>query len=623
MERLKYSSSLENMNHDAEETNNSATVSQSCNTIAEEQLAVLESNLSRYSDIINISQKKSFSQAESELGEEPFHKLADDEKNKKFLEIKLWEETRVEKYQLFVNAIDPIFLELSNSITQAMRTNKELASILQQKSKFWNNYSKNLELISQYGTKNGHSNSHTHSPSNPCLSCSSSSRSCSCPCPTLTVGGGASSTNYSSSIRIKSGDLKKYYAQEEETDEEELDQGTGTCLLKERSKSNSELTLPFSRPNDASGDTSISGNLLGSISSQKIWPSFLVNFGRYESAFLKKLCQSVETDVVNGHLSWISKRYFNNAQAYLKTLRAARKEFEVFINNAQQSWNKYDDAFKRSQRLSLDVNYSLKTYKPCDTWYFDQTYRHNVSKFIQAQAKFFDALLVTVDNLVELENWRATSVKLTFNYFLVKQNELFGFLQKLGNSMIDFINDQNPRSSTFSQDHYANFDIITSIPGLRPPPIPIPNEANFSKISHSLANCPALQQISSLMEYNNLPKSSLIIYHGHVEIFKRKIFIGQWQSAYLILTKDKFLYLLNPKDDFEMEELLKHDEKPIWSFFIGSPDISIEPNEKRGKRCLSIKFKKQKLFTKKLTIRCSNEDECNKWMNHLNSTIPS
>lgn len=595
MESQKFPNSLENMNCNTEETNNnSLTISQSCNTIADEQMAVLESNLSRYSDIVNTIQPNSSSQAESEHGEDALQKLTDDEKNKRFVEIKLWEETRVEKYQLFVNAIDPIFAELSDSISQAMKTNKELASILQQKAKFWSNYSKSLELIPQHGAINCLSNSHTHNSSNPCLSCSSN--------------------NYSS-IRVKSGDLKKCYTQDEE-----LDQARVNGPLKEPSKSNSEITLPFG---SLSGDmSSISGNLLGSISSQKVWPSLLASFGKYESVFLRKLCQSVETDVVNGHLSWISKRYFNNAQAYLKALRAARKGFEVFINNTQQSWNKYDDAFKRSQRLSLDINYSLKSCKPCDTWYIDQIYRHNVSKFIQAQEKFFDALLVTVDNLMELENWRATSVKLTLNYFLVKQNELFGFLQKLGNSMIDFINDQSQHNS-FSQDHCANFDIITSIPGLKPPPIPISSETNFSKVSQSLANCPALQQISSLMEYNNLPKSSLIIYHGHVEIFKRKVFLGQWQSAYLILTKDKFLYLLNPKDDIEMEELLKHDERPIWSFFVGSPDISIQLNEKRGKRCLSIKFKKQKLFTKKLTIRCSNEEECNKWINHLNSTIPS
>ncbi|KAJ1606911.1 hypothetical protein OJ253_2561 [Cryptosporidium canis] len=605
MEALnKSSNSFENTNYDTEETN----LTQSCNTIADEQLVVLDSNLSKYSEILNI-RSKSFSQVESEDDQEVLHKLTSDEKNKKFLEIKLWEETRVEKYRHFINAIDPIFTELSNSISQAVQINKELAYIIQQKNKFWNSYSKSLELITQTESRNNHSNSHTHSPSHPCPSCSSYARSCSCSCPLLTMG--SSSSSYSP--QIKSLGLNKCYTQDDEFNE-----NTSCQTLKELTKSNSEITLPLTESRDKS---SVSGNLMSSISNQKIWPDLMVSFGKYESTFLKKLCQSVETDVVNGHLSWISKRYLNNAQTYLKTLRIARKEFEVFINNAQQSWNKYDDAFKRSQRLNLDINYSLKT-KPCDTWYFDQIYRHHINKFIQAQSKFFDTLLITIENLMELENWRATSVKLTFNYYLVKHNELFEFFQKLGHSLIDFINDHNAQNTIF-QDHYANFDIITSIPGLRPPPIPISNELNFSKTSHCLSNCPILQQISNLMGYNNLPKSSLVIYHGHVEIFKRRIFLGQWQSAYLILTRDKFLYLLNPKDDIEMEELLKHDEKPLWSFFIGSPDISIELNEKRGKRCLSIKFKKQKFFNKKMTIRCSNEEECCKWMNHLNSIIPS
>ncbi|EAK87344.1 hypothetical protein [Cryptosporidium parvum Iowa II] len=603
----KSSNSLETINYNTEEINNSNSYSQSCNTIAEEQLAILDSNLSKYSDIFKI-QSKSVSQSESEH-EDIFQKFTNDEKNKKFLEIKVWEETRIEKYQHFISAIDPIFTELSNSISQAMQTNKDLATILQQKTKYWNSYSKNLELISQYGSKNGHSNTHIHSSSNPCPSCSSSAKSCSCSCPLVTF-----SSSNSFLIQLKSGELKNQYNQDE-TNNESLHEIIMNQELKDSNNNNNNNN------NSNNNEYSISSNLLSSISSQKVWPNLLVNFGRYESTFLKKLCQSIETDVVNGHLSWISKRYLNNAQSYLKALRIARKEFETFINNAQQSWNKYDDAFKKSQRLSLDVNYSMKNSKPCDTWYFDQIYRHNINKFIQAQTKFFETILLTIDNLMELENWRATSVKLTFNYFLVKQNELFEFLQKLGNSMIDYINDQNKQNSLF-QDHYANFDIITSIPGLRPPPIPISNEANFSKISQSLSKCPILQQISTLMNYNNLPKSSLIIYHGHVEIFKRKIFLGQWQSAYIILTKDKFLYLLNPRDDIEMEELLKHDEKPIWSFFIGSQDISIELNEKRGKRCLSIRFKKQKFFTKKMTIRCSNEEECSKWMNYLNSVIP-
>ncbi|OII72918.1 PH domain-containing protein [Cryptosporidium ubiquitum] len=628
MDQHKFSNSFETVNYNTEEPNNSISFSQSCNTIAEEQLAVLDSNLSKYSDVFKI-QSKSLSQAEGEHNEDILHKMTNDEKNKKFIEIKLWEETRVEKYQNFVNAIDPIFSELSNSISQAMQINKDLASILQQKSKFWNIYSKNLELISQYSVKNGHSNSHFHNSNHTCSFCSSSAKSCSCSYPFVTFG---LSNNFP--LQLKPRESKNQHIQNQ-VNEEDLHDDTVKHEFKESNKNNSEMNFSVSDNNNTNNslningisnkntkyENSVSNNLLSSISSQQIWPILLLNYGRYESTFLKKLSQSVETDVVNGHLSWISKRYLNNAQGYLKTLRIARKEFEAFINNAQQSWNKYDDAFKKSQRLNLDVNYSVKTSKPCDTWYFDQIYRHNINKFIQAQTKFFDTLLVTIDNLMELESWRATSVKLTFNYFLVKQNEFFEFLQKLGNSIIDLINNQSKQNSLF-QDNYANFDIITSIPGLRPPPIPITNELNFSKISQSLSNCPILQEISTLMNYNNLPKSSLIIYHGHVEIFKRKIFLGQWQSAYLILTKDRFLYLLNPKDDIEMEELLKHDEKPIWTYFIGSPDISIEHNEKRGKRCLSIKFKKQKFLTKKITIRCSNEDECNKWMNHLNSVIP-
>ncbi|XP_664985.1 hypothetical protein [Cryptosporidium hominis TU502] len=164
----KSSNSLETINYNTEEINNSNSYSQSCNTIAEEQLAILDSNLSKYSDIFKI-QSKSISQSESEH-EDIFQKLTNDEKNKKFLEIKVWEETRIEKYQHFISAIDPIFTELSNSISQAMQTNKDLATILQQKTKYWNSYSKNLELISQYGSKNGHSNTHIHSSSNPCPS---------------------------------------------------------------------------------------------------------------------------------------------------------------------------------------------------------------------------------------------------------------------------------------------------------------------------------------------------------------------------------------------------------------------------------------------------------------------
>ncbi|KAF7458463.1 PH domain-containing protein [Cryptosporidium felis] len=607
MENLKNSQSFD-LNLDSGESNDQLEHNNnSCNTIAEEQISALQTNFSRYSDIFQLNSKSNSEVIDDKYKETP-KKLPSDEK---FVEIKLWEESRIEKYQQFIGMIDPIFQELSDSISQAIQTNKDLATILQQKTKLWTHYYKSLEFQSTYNIKNSYGIgtgipiTPPHSNLNPAsLPCSCTSTcSCSYNAAQLPVN-----VDFSHS---KSSELSNY-------------QNSTNAELTDKKEDN-PLNPSFTNVNNPG----ISRYLFKSILNQKIWPNFLINFEKYESTFLRKLSQSIETDVVNGHLTWISKRYLNNAQGFLKVLRTARKEFETFIINTQQSWNKYDEAYKNSQRLSLDVNYSLKS-KPCDTWYFDQLYRHNINKFIQAQTKFFNTLLITIDNLVELENWRATSVKLTLNYFLIKQNEFFEFLQKVGKSIIDHVNNEFKYSqNSLLQEYNSKFDIITSIPGLRPPPIPISipvsnsTESDLIESSKSLENCPTLQSVLPLINYSTLPKSQLITYHGHVEIFKRKMFLGQWQSAYLVLTKDRFLYLLSPKDDIEMEELLKYDEKPIWMICIASSEMTIENNEKRGKRCFSLRFKLkiQNLFTRKITIRCPNEDECSKWIKHLNSGI--
>ncbi|KAH7649191.1 putative PH-domain protein [Cryptosporidium bovis] len=555
--------------------------------------------------------------------------IKDEQKNNDFLQIKNWELNRVENYMNFVYILNPVFEELTYSVTEVMKLSKELSLILQQRTKLWNQYTRGIDMnintsvknifsipmrpthISKFGMNNSLEIRNTGTYTN-------SDNSHSAVDVSTTLGGSFNISNNTLSTDVEHNSNRSF----------------PSTLINISNGSNNVISHNGNNTNDNNKAIMSSNNnivnvnrenickyIFKSSSMQKNWPNLLNDYFRQESYSLKKLTQSIETDVVNGHLSWISKRYFKNAQSYIKDLKNARKEFYNASMNAKQSWNKYDQAFKNSQRLDIDVNYSVKN-KYYDSWYCDQLYRHNVAKFIDAQKKYLNTFILTIENLIELENWRSSSIQLTINYYLLKQNEFYELLRKTGDNICRFIdgNDTKDENQNNSNDN-SNFDITTTVPGLRPPPIPI-NEFNskYSKNYMTLNNSYLIKSTSSLLNYPDIPKSSLVIHHGHVELFRKRFIFGQWQSAYLILTKDKFLYLLDSRDDIEMEELLKYDEKPIFSVCISPNYVKINESGKRGKRCFCLGFK-QKLFTKKVIIRCSSENECSNLTDNIKSIL--
>ncbi|KAH8740826.1 putative PH-domain protein [Cryptosporidium ryanae] len=625
-------------------------------TVAEEDLEVIETSYSNYSDdnkLLSLSGKLKENKDENEnlmysdgvdnsnsikypennlnIDNKPKFEVCrnnvmkDEKKNSDFLKIKSWELNRVENYMNYVCILDPIFEELVYSVTEVMNLSKELSFILQKRTKLWNQYTKSLDInvntsiknifsipmrpthISRFGLNNSfemnNNGNYTNNINNNTIDA------------VTIIDGSYNISNITLSTDVEHNSNRSFQSTLINNSNVNVSNRRNNAVINNSNSNNISNIGNIGNGNKEN----VCNYIFKSSSVQKNWPNLLNDYFRQESYFLKKLTKSIETDVVNGHLSWISKRYFKNAQGYIKDLKIARKEFENTSVNAKKSWNNYDQAFKNSQRLDIDVNYSVKN-KYRDSWYFDQLYRQNVAKFIDAQKKYHNIFILTIENLIELENWRSSSIQVTINYFLLKQNEFYEFLRKTGNNICGFVNgnDINHENTDINNN---NFDIITTIPGLRPPPIPITEfDSKYSKNYIMLNNSNLIKNTSSLLNYPKMPKSSLVIYHGHVELFKKRIIFGQWQSAYLILTKDKFLYLLESRDDIEMEELLKYDEKPIFSICISSRDIKINESGKMSKRCFCLSFK-QKMFTKKITIRCSNENECFSLTDNIKSML--
>ncbi|EEA05792.1 PH domain-containing protein [Cryptosporidium muris RN66] len=479
-----------------------------------------------------------------------------------FILLRQWENFRLEKTHQFISLLNPIYNELSKSTLEAIQITQDLAIILHLKAKLWRSYSQSLEG--------------------------------------------------SIKKRVKSILVNKISSKEfpnKLNDIEELNEisSSKSYILNESNYSQSKYNL-----NSHMNSLQLVSSVFSTMNTQRVWPFILSYSGEQEANYIKKLANSIEADVVNGHLSWIANRYMKNADNFLKNFCKARKEFELVVFEINQSWLEYEQVAENSQNNELE-GIHLKKNKNADTWYYDQLYRHSTSKFIEFQTKFYNILITTIDNLMELEVWRASSVQQTINYFLFIQDEYIEFIQKLGKVFNNVINNEG---NIIIEDKTNNIDIVTSIPGLRPPPIPI-TDIRLSKNYSVVSDLPLIKFITSLMVYSKLPNSNLVIYHGHIEIKKNQLFLKKWLSRYLILTKDKYIYILNSRDDMEMEELLKYNEKPLWSCNIALNIISIQKKEKYGNRCFLLKLKEHGFIKKSLLIRCPNETDCEKWITSL------
>ncbi|KAL7067050.1 PH domain-containing protein [Cryptosporidium serpentis] len=484
-------------------------------------------------------------------------------RDESFILLRQWENFRLEKTHQFISLLNPIYNELSKSTLEAIQITRDLAAVLHLKAKLWRSYSQNLEGSIKKRIK------------------------------TISVN-----KIPSEGFPYKLNDIEEF---------NEIS-SSKSYILNESNYSQPKCN----NLNSYINSLQLVSSVFSTMNTQRVWPFILSHSGEQEANYIKKLANSIEADVVNGHLGWIANRYMKNADNFLKIFCKARKEFELVIFEINQSWLKYEQVAKNSQNNELE-NIHLKKNKIADTWYYDQLYRHSTSKFIEYQIKFHNILITTIDNFMELEAWRASSVQQTVNYFLFKQNEYIEFIQKLGKTFNNVINNEE---NIIIEDKTNNIDIVTSIPGLRPPPIPI-TDIRLSKNYSTVSNLPLIKFITSLMAYSKLPNSNLVIYHGHIEIKKDQLFLNKWLSRYLILTKDKYIYILNSRDDIEMEELLKYNEKPLWSCNIALNTMTIQKKEKYGNRCFLLKLKRHNFVNKSFLIRCPNETDCEEWITSL------